>query len=115
MKDLSALIASGNYDAVLLEQQELQPLQAALDAAAQRAQQLVDQVKQANDAFNQLAADTQNALDEQEGNQQAIEDRRHQKELDDLQDADKAANQLNSQTYLQAVANDGFAGLAGTA
>jgi hypothetical protein len=106
MTALAQLIASGSYDAGLLGQQELQPLQAALEAAAQRAQQLVDQVKQANDAFNQLASDTQDALDEQEGNQQAIEDRRHQKELDDLQDAAKAANQLNSQTYLQAVANE---------
>jgi tape measure domain-containing protein len=103
MTSLAQLIASGNYDAGLLGQQELGPLQQALEAAAQRAQQLVDQVKQANDALNQLAQDTQDALDEEEGNQTAIEDRRHQKELDDLQAAAKAANQLNSQVYLQAV------------
>jgi TP901 family phage tail tape measure protein len=103
MTSLAQLIASGNYDAGLLGQQELGPLQQALEAAAQRAQQLVDQVKAANDALNQLAQDTQDALDQEEGNDTAIEDRRHQKELDDLQAAAKAANQLNSQVYLQAV------------
>ena len=103
IQNLVNLIQSGNYDAGLLGQQELQPLQAALEAAAQRAQQLVDQIAQANDQLNQLASDTQDALDEEEGNQTAIEDRRHQKELDDLQAAAKAANQLNSQIYLQAV------------
>lgn len=103
IQNLVDLIQSGNYDAGLLGQQELQPLQAALEAAAQRAQQLVDQVKAANDALNQLAQDTQDALDQEEGNDTAIEDRRHQKELDDLQAAAKAANQLNSQVYLQAV------------
>ena len=106
MADLSNLIASGNYDAGLLGQNELQPLQAALDAARQRVQALADATKQADAAFNDVAASIQEALDEAAGNDEAIEARRHAQQLADLEAAAKAANQLNSQTYQQAVANE---------
>ena len=106
MSALADLIKEGKYQAGLLGQADLAPLQQALEAAAQRAQQLAQQTRQDIDAFNQLAQSAQDALDQEEGNQGSLEDRRHQKTLKDLQDAAKAAGKLNSDTYLQAVADE---------
>ena len=106
MKNLSDLIAQGKLNAGLLGQEELQPLQQALDAATQRAQQLSDTLKQAVDSFNQTSADLQDALDQEAGNLEAIEDRRHQKALDNIKAEAQAAGKLNSQQYQQDVANE---------
>jgi TP901 family phage tail tape measure protein len=99
MEQLSAAIQSGNYDAGLLGQQELQPLQAAIDAARQRVEALDQQ-------FKDLVQSTQDAYDEAAGNQQALEDRRHQQALANLEAEAKAAGQYNTQTYNQAVDNE---------
>jgi len=104
MASLADLIKDGKYEAGLLGQADLAPLQQALEAAAQRAQQLADQTKQAVAQFEDLAQSAQDALDQEEGNQGSLEDRRHQKQLQDLQDAAKAAGKLNTQQYLDAVA-----------
>jgi TP901 family phage tail tape measure protein len=106
MRELSDSISSGQYDARLLGQQELQPLQQALDAARSRVQALADATKAAKQQFDQLTQSAQDALDEAAGNDTAIEDRRHQKQLDDLKTAAKAANELNSAEYQQAVDNE---------
>jgi hypothetical protein len=104
MSALSQLIKEGKYNADLLGQADLQPLQQALEAAAQRAEQLAEKTKEDIDAFDQLAQSAQDALDEEEGNQDDLEDRRHQKQLDDLKAAAEAAGKLNSQQHLAAVA-----------
>ena len=96
MKSLSSDIATGNYDAGLLGDQELKPLQDALDAAA-------DRVRSMQDAFNAMTQSAADAFDEAAGNQDALEARRHQKELDDLKAAATAANALNTQQYQKAV------------
>jgi TP901 family phage tail tape measure protein len=99
MEQLSGAIQSGNYDAGLLGQQELQPLQAAIDAARQRVEALDQQ-------FKDLVQSTQDAYDKAAGNQQALEDRRHQQALANLEAEAKAAGQYNTQTYNQAVDNE---------
>ena len=49
MSSLAELIREGKYQAGLLGQADLAPLEPALEASAQRAQQLADQTKQAVD------------------------------------------------------------------
>lgn len=46
------------------------------------------------------------ALDQETGNDTALEDRRHQKQLDDLTAAADAAGKLNSAAYQQAVSQE---------
>jgi TP901 family phage tail tape measure protein len=106
LQSMSERIQEGTYDAGLLGQQELQPLQEALDAARGRVQALADATKAAKQQFDDLAQSAQDALDEAAGNDSAIEDRRHQKQLDDLKAAAKAANELNSAEYQKAVDNE---------
>ncbi|MBQ3302826.1 MAG: phage tail tape measure protein, partial [Eggerthellaceae bacterium] len=108
-KLLSALLAQrqalqdGNSGFTLLGQQELGPLQQALDSAIQRTQQLADAAKAAEQQYESLAQGIHDSLLQEQGNQTALEDERHQKQLADLKAAAEAANTLNSQSYQQAV------------
>jgi tape measure domain-containing protein len=106
MQGLADIIAQGKYDAGLLGQEDLAPLQQALEQAADRTRQLADEAKQAKQAYDDLSASIQDQLDEAEGNQAGIEERRHEKALQNLQDEAKAAGQLNSAQYNQDVANE---------
>lgn len=96
-------IAAGNTGFDLLGNQELGPLQQALDSAIQRTQQLADAAKAAEQQYQSLAQSIHDSLLQEQGNQSAIEDERHQKQLTDLKAAAEAANALNSQSYQQAV------------
>lgn len=98
MNELATAIQNGSVDAGLLGQQELIPLQQALEAAAQRAQALSAQ-------FKQTAQDLQDAVDQAEGNTTDLENRRFQQQLADLKSQAQAAGDLNTQQYNQAVAN----------
>jgi hypothetical protein len=103
LQQMKGAIAAGNSGFDLLGHQELQPLNQALDGAIQRVQQLANETAAAEREFENLARSTRDALLQEQGNRLALEDERHQKQLDDLEAAAKAANALNSQTYQQAV------------
>ena len=96
-------LAQGNSGFDLLGQQELGPLQQALDGAIQRTQQLADAAKQAEQQYESLAQSIHDSLLQEQGNQSALEDERHQKQLADLKAAAEAANSLNSDSYQKAV------------
>lgn len=93
----------GNSGFDLLGQQELGPLQQALDSAISRTQALVNAAQAAKNQFDSLAQSVNDALLQEQGNQTALEDERHQRQLKDLLDAAKAADALNSDTYQKAV------------
>lgn len=105
MKSLVADIQNGTYDAGLLGQADLAPLQQALQEAIQRTQQLADAAQQAKDQFSSLGDQLQDDLDSAAGNDTAVEDRRFQKQLADLKAAAQAAGELNSAQYRQDVQN----------
>lgn len=105
MKSLVADIQNGTYDAGLLGQADLAPLQQALQEAIQRTQQLADAAKQAKDDFTSLGSQLQDDLDSASGNDTAVEDRRFQKQLADIKAAAQAAGELNSAQYRQDVQN----------
>ena len=97
MLNLSNLISQGNYNAGLLGQQELAPLQQALEAAAERTKALSDQ-------FAQTVSDLQDSLDQADGDLADAENRRYQLQLANLKSQAQAAGELNTQVYQQAVA-----------
>lgn len=103
MKALSQDIQNGTYDAGLLGQQELAPLQAALDAATQRAQALADASKSAAQQLADLNNELADQIDEETGNTTDQENRRHQQQLQQIQDLYKQAGQLGTTAYTQAV------------
>ena len=103
LQAMKSAIADGNSGFDVLGKQELQPLQQALDSAIQRVHTLNDQAAAAEKTFQDLVKSTRDALLQEQGNQAALEDERHQQQLADLKAAAEAANQLNSQIYQQAV------------
>jgi len=103
MQQLSAQITQGNYDAGLLGQQELQPLQAALDAARAKVQALAQDALEAKAKLVDMAKQVHDSLLQAQGDERALEDERHQQQLADLQAAAQAAGDLNDANYTKAV------------
>jgi tape measure domain-containing protein len=105
MGSLVSLIQQGKYEAGLLGQADLQPLQQALEAATQRAQQLADAAKSAAqqlaDANNQLL----DQLDDANGNAADKENRRYQQQLQQLKDLAAQAGAAGQAQYAQALKN----------
>lgn len=99
----SNALQQGNSGFDLLGKQELGPLQQALDGAIARTQKLIDEAVAAKKQFQDMASSVNDALLQEQGNQSALEDERHKKQLDDLEAAAKTANELNSDTYQKAV------------
>jgi TP901 family phage tail tape measure protein len=106
MGDLSTAIAQGNYDAGLLGQQELQPLQAALDAARAKVQALAQDALDAKAKLVDMAKSVHDALLQAQGDERALEDERHQQQLADLQAEAQRAGDLNDKNYQQAVQDE---------
>jgi len=106
MGQLADAIKSGNYEIGILGQQDLQPLLQALEAAKQRAEAAAQAAEQAKQKFNDLAQSIHDELLQQQGDEKALEDERHQKRLDDLKAEAQAANELDSQAYRQAVSDE---------
>jgi TP901 family phage tail tape measure protein len=89
--ELSALIQQGTYDAGLLGQQELAPLQAALDAAKQRMDALKAAADQATQSLEQLNQQLQDDRDAQNNDLTSIENRRYQQQVAQIQALAQAA------------------------
>ena len=95
-------IKSGNYQVGILGQQDLQPLLQALEQAKQRAEAAGQAAAQAAGQFNALAQSIHDQLLQEQGDQKALEDERHQRTLDNLkQEAD--AGKIDSGQYQKAV------------
>jgi hypothetical protein len=105
-QNLDALKASLEGDAAaaregrsafdLLGAADLSQLSSALDSAAAKVEQLQEQAQQAKDTLQSIGASIQDAIDQINGNQAAIENRRFQDQLKQIEDAAKLAGDLNS-------------------
>jgi TP901 family phage tail tape measure protein len=84
MRQTSQAIKDGTFQFGILGQQDLGGLQQALDSAIARTQSLIDKANEAARAFEDAGRQLQDQLDQELGNQQAIEDRRFQDQLDNL-------------------------------
>lgn len=74
-------IQNGSDSLRLLGQEDLGPLQSALDGARQRVRALEDQARGAKQALRDMADASQDAVDQASGNIEAVEQRRYQEQL----------------------------------
>lgn len=99
IEQMIAAVKNGNYQVGVLGQQDLGPLQQALEAARQRTLALADQFK----STAQQIADELDQLTLTEAQQ---EEKRHEQVLKNLKEEAEAAGKYNSDEYQQAVDNE---------
>jgi TP901 family phage tail tape measure protein len=83
----------------LLGAADLSPLSSALDAAAAKVEQLKEQAQQAKDALESIGDSLADQIDEILGNQQAIEQRRFENQLEQIKEEAEIAGTLNTAEY----------------
>lgn len=105
LEALKRQLEDGEVKVGLLGKADLSPLLSAIDAAISRAQQLADKANAARDAFAGIGQSLQDELDQANGNQEAIEDRRFKKQLDDIKKAAIEAGLFNTEQYAKDVQN----------
>jgi tape measure domain-containing protein len=98
-------VQNGTYTVGILGQQDLQPLLQALEAAKQRADAAAQAAAAAANQFDQLAKSIHDQLLQEQGDQKALEDERHQEALAQLK-AEADAGQIDQAKYQQAVADE---------
>lgn len=106
---IDAMIASiknGTYNMGLLGKQDMAGLLSALEAAKQRTDALAQAAEQAKQQFEDMAQRIHDDLLQEQGDQDALENERHQKALQNLSDEAKQTGQLDSATYAKAVADE---------
>jgi len=106
---IDAMIASiknGTYNMGLLGKQDMAGLLSALEAAKQRTDALAQAAEQAKQQFEDMAQRIHDDLLQEQGDQDALENERHKKALQNLSDEAKQTGQLDSATYAKAVADE---------
>jgi TP901 family phage tail tape measure protein len=83
----------------LLGAADLSPLSSALDAAAAKVEQLKEQAQQAKDALESIGDSLADQIDELLGNQQDIEQRRFENQLEQIKEEAEIAGTLNTAEY----------------
>ena len=106
MQAFSDSIKNGSFQLGILNKSDLSGLQGAIDGAINRAKALADAVQQAKDTLAAKSSSAQDAIDQATGNLDAIEERRHRKELADLRDIATKAGELNTKAFNDAVAKE---------
>jgi len=81
-------------------------LLSALEAAKQRTDALAQAAEQAKQQFEDMAQRIHDDLLQEQGDQDALENERHKKALQNLSDEAKQTGQLDSATYAKAVADE---------
>jgi len=97
----NAKAGAGQFD--LLNDADLSRVQQAAEAAAQRVQEISDAAKQARADLQSIGDSLQDEIDQINGNQDDIEERRFQNQLKQLHDEAEASDLLNSAEYQDAV------------
>jgi ABC-type transporter Mla subunit MlaD len=92
VNDLDAAIKSGNYDAGLLGDQDLAQLQQALDAAKHRMDALKASAEAADQQITDLNSQLQDEIDQRNNDQAAIENRKYEKQRQQILDLEKTAD-----------------------
>lgn len=104
LERMIAGVRAGKSEFDLLGQQDLAPLLSALDAARQRTAALARQAQQAREQLESMGESIQDQIDSIQGNQDAIEARRYQQQLEQLRDLAVETGNIGSDEYEQAVA-----------
>lgn len=105
LEGMSSAIKQGTYDAGLLGQQELGPLQSALDGAISRVKALADAERQAADQLKSLNEQLLDQIDQANGNRKSIEDRRYQDQLKQIDELAKKSGAAGAADAAQARKN----------
>jgi tape measure domain-containing protein len=98
-------VKSGNYEVGILGQQDLAPLLQALEAAKQRADAAAQAAAAAANQFDQLAKSIHDQLLQEQGDQKALEDERHDAQLAQLK-ALADSGKISQDQYQKAVADE---------
>jgi hypothetical protein len=85
-------IQNGTYEVGILGQQDLAPLLQALEAAKQRTDALRAAAEQASQQLADLNQQLQDERDQQTGNQTDIENRRYEKQVQQIKDLEEKAD-----------------------
>ena len=95
-------LQQGNSEFTLLGEQELAPLLQALESARSRVQAISEEARTAKSDLAGMVEDLQNQLDQINGNQEAIENRRAQQLLEQLRERAKLAGELGAEDAARA-------------
>jgi tape measure domain-containing protein len=99
-----AAAAREGYSAfTLLGRADLSPLSSALDAAAQKVEQLKERAVEAKQELSDMASSIQDQIDQANGDQVSIEQRRFENQLKQIKDLAEQSGTLNSEEYRKAV------------
>jgi hypothetical protein len=90
--DMVQSIQNGTYEVGILGQQDLAPLLQALEAAKQRTDALRAAAEQASQQLADLNQQLQDERDQQTGNQTDIENRRYEKQVQQIKDLEEKAD-----------------------
>lgn len=99
-----AAAKAGSDEFSLLGEQDLSGLRSALTAAASKTEQLKNEAKAADEQLASMGQSLQDQIDQIQGNQVDIENRRYREQLQQLEALAKTSGDLNSQEYLEAAA-----------
>jgi hypothetical protein len=80
----------------ILGDQKLDALRSEIESARQKLQQLQDQAEQARESLAGIADQLQDELDRMAGNQEAVENRRYQRQLERIAELEKAGGEAAS-------------------
>lgn len=94
---LDQQIKDGTTSFTLLGQQELQPLQQALEAARSKTAELENQARSATEALRDINDSLQDQIDQQRGDSESVENRRFQRQLEQIREQAELAGELGRQ------------------
>jgi tape measure domain-containing protein len=95
-------VASSVDEFNILGEQKLDSLRSEIDSARQKLQQLQDQAEQARESLAGIADQLQDELDKMAGNQEAVENRRYQQQLERIAELEKAGGEAASREAARA-------------
>ena len=93
----------GRSEFTLLGEADLSPLSSALDAAAEKVDQLKEKAKEATDEIANIGSEIQDQIDRANGNDEAVENRRFENQIKQLKDLAAQSGDLNSREFDDAI------------
>lgn len=103
---LTVAVQDGTSSFNLLGSQDLQQLQAAIDRAREKTEELKRQADDATQSLLEMARSTQDEIDQALGNQDAIEQRRHEQRLQQIKQEAELAGAAGTAAAQEAIANE---------
>lgn len=102
--EIAEAARNGQSEFALLGAQDLGPLASSADAVAERVRQIGEAAKESERQLADMASSFQDQIDQINGDQAAIENRRFQQDLERLEELRRATGEAQNSEYNQAVA-----------